>query len=388
MSYVFEGRLQQLGECIYELSNQAQYLQELFNICLEDYKHTKKQQDLNSININCQNDIGNKRRDSKRGKRKRDDIYMEMNDIHRGDYLDPRSGYMGIKRQHSEHQNIYELQSFLHTQPINEKEEKIYTSKSDSEDSSNNPNIDCRKINLRTVTITPKRREPVFVKFTIDEKERIIFDWLDLGLTVCERKWGINHWILGNFNKEQQLFKTTREKAIFMDIQRDRINNRLEMQNKDLVYKNAELAVKQYSTEQPFGLVDLCEFAYDRGIAVIAARFHLNLFEFEFLLKDLCSPQWVRMEENKWRCIPPAELTDLEIVKLSKQEGVDYTAKKTGKSTDAIKKIRKMFSVEDIRNLGQEEDASLQRNTEDNLNSLKKYRNYQVTPYDDELITF
>ena len=120
--------------------------------------------------------------------------------------------------------------------------------------------------------------------------------------------------------------------------------------------------------------------AYDRGIAIIGARFHIDLFEFEYLLKDLCGPQWERMEDNHWFCTPRAELTKLEIVKLSQLEGVDYAAKKTGESVGSIYRIRQMFEDKDIMSQA-DADKVAQRKLH-NLELKKKKTK------DDELITF
>ena len=403
MSCAFEVRLHQMGQCMQELSKQAEYLQELFKVCLEDY-NLSKEQDSNMANLQIANyerniipNVIRKRHKSHNRKGEMNNIEMnssmnnsininsqEMGDSlfscgqtgyemqsevineERGDYFDPNSPYMGIKRQGPEVMNCK------------------YEEREEEESCNNN--------NLRKRLIAPKKAEPIFVTFTIEEKERIVYDWLELGISKCERKWGVNHGILGNFVRDQQLFRSAREKAIFMDIQRERIDCLLHRQNKNIVYGHAEIAVKRYSKTHPFGLVDLCDLAYDRGIAVIASRFHLNLFEFEFLIKDLSASQWKRMEDNRWNCIPPADLSDLEIVKLSQLEGVDYASKKTGKSTDAIKRIRRMCKdyIHDGGGGDPEHEASFLKNTQDNLNTLKKHRNYQVPQktYDDELITF
>ena len=168
-------------------------------------------------------------------------------------------------------------------------------------------------------------------------------------------------------------------------MQRERITARLSRQKKAVVFKNAEIAIRRYARADQFGLVDFCELGYDRGIAIIASRFHMDLFEYEYLLKELCGYKWKRMDENRWYCSPIAELTKMEILKLSQEEGVDYAAKKTGKSVDAIYRIRQMFGEKEIE---QEGGVPLKhKTTEDNVKSLKKHRNYQVKRADDDLIT-
>ena len=278
MSTAFEVRLHQLGQCMHELFNQAQYLQELFVICLEDYRFCKEQSSKRKISNESTNIRKDVKHSHKKSKNRRDELSSTNEDknninananananllpkINTSFSLPPAvnlsseqqeareiSGAGGEYIEHiaptptttetpipMKRQSPEDAQDLLSSQEVKEEEPDFL--KEGSESSSSAEDLEqAAPMLIRNASISRKKAEPVFVKLTLEEKERILYDWIDLGTSMCERKWGINHGVLIKFNHDQRLFKTNREREIFKDIQRERLYIRLANLRREVLY--------------------------------------------------------------------------------------------------------------------------------------------------------
>ena len=89
--------------------------------------------------------------------------------------------------------------------------------------------------------------------------------------------------------------------------------------------------------------------SFERGLGIMGARYGINLFEFEFFLQNIYPEQFEEMESNKWFSYAVdgennrIKMSIMDIVNLSRVEGVRYASKKSGIMTDMIVKYRRKF---------------------------------------------
>ena len=199
-----------------------------------------------------------------------------------------------------------------------------------------------------SVRKTRKKHEAVFSTFCGEEKNRVLYDKLAIGIRRCERKWGIGHGLLNNYLKTMQMFRNTEQKDAWIEAQKEKQEQRMKIINTTLAIQKLEQTMIKWGSDG-ISWLELSNLSYDRGIAVAAARYSINLFELEFLLQHLSQAQWKDMEKNYWYCLPLRnsknrnEMSRLEIVKLSQEEGIQYASKKSGMDEGTIHRYRRFY---------------------------------------------
>ena len=385
MSNIFELRFQQLGNCVSELSTQTQYLQELLGICLQDYNEMKSQE----TNIIAQYiesaKLSNSTPYSRKNKRMKEDINCTSNE------------------QNIVSNNISELSSNeLLEQAKNEiKEEdltaaiKQYTATTNQQEviptsikrASTDNNISyaytpyenscdivlnnqllpipnsyyySQSINSDSGLIqgrSRKKPEIIFKTLSREEKERILLDNFEFGNKNCERKWGVNRTMINRFFNTKELFTNEQKKETWMSIKKNIILDKMSTMQIEIVVENVigcilrcmqNIDNKYFNTHNRDQLLlDLCNLSFDRGIAIAASRYSINLFELEFLLQHLYPSEWLKMKNNNWYCVGNNglrnDMSKLDIVELSKAQGIVYASKKSGKGVRTICVYRRIF---------------------------------------------
>ena len=344
MSDIFEYRLQELGTCVKELTNRAQYLHILFEICLQDYKNNiHKKFKSNSHKNNSSNNISENISQKPLKKEEKSKIKKELPMGHE---------YTGIKRKSPE----------LGEQSLENKE--VFKRQESSESSSESPsplntseeyklleNIPQKPLKTqkkrnkgpRALKTAHKTGPYVFSKLTKEEKELILGDKISLGTYQCERKWGIDHSVLLAYhNKSSHLFENKEDRELWVN----KVRKYLDIKH---IKENIELAITENcpNNSSPIDLHELCSMCLDRGLGEIATKYNINLFELEFLLQVLYPREWAEMENNKWFSIRrdshnnPIKMSKLEIAILSNAHGVRYASKRSGVFYKIIAQYRK-----------------------------------------------
>ena len=111
-----------------------------------------------------------------------------------------------------------------------------------------------------------------------------------------------------------------------------------EMKKRDI--KDIEGKLWDNSREKNITLKKIYFEGLDRGIAIPAAKYSMDLFELEYLIRNRCQTEWSKMKQNDWYLIPasqrlkehPNELYNsrkekLNIIAIAKKEGRIYASK-------------------------------------------------------------
>ena len=187
--------------------------------------------------------------------------------------------------------------------------------------------------------------EAVFSTFNKSEKERILHDFLILGKFYAARKWGVDRRVLDLYIKNTDLFETEREKMIWLQMQGEYIRGKMGTIESNEVREEIENILSSHKDQ--ISIAELCSLSFDRGIAIAAARYSINLFKLEHFLKEICPSPYAEMEKNQWYLIPASNFTlprsKLEIVKLARAEGFLYTSKKCRLGTATIRRYLRHY---------------------------------------------
>ena len=401
MSYNFEIRLQELGECVNNLSNETQHLQNIFNICINDFMANKlyNMENYEQL-ISPQPQITPIRKvrgktlsienEDRTNKFNLDQILLEPNieDIN----YENNNEILEIQDDLGECNEI-SLDQLKRSSPegvplygsievcdiFNPNNSILYTHKNPSKSTKHKP------FNSKYIKI-----EQVFSTLTKDEKARIIYDKVILGSSKFERKWGIPHKLLKNYKKSMnEILQTEEQKAMWMEGQRSKLEEKLSNMNIDIITSGIEEILNMYNNNnnninrekdiyicnnqdpniqniqnilnirnirnispQPSTTIgELCEVAFDRGLAVAGTRYRINIFELEFLLQNMCPEKWDEMVLNKWYSVNEREVglnkidteTKMEIARLSGIEGMVYISKKFGVNKDTLGGYRRLL---------------------------------------------
>ena len=176
---------------------------------------------------------------------------------------------------------------------------------------SGNSNIGAEIINIteehtKIINKEEKRKcksNHAFSKFALEEKELILHDKYELGTRQCERKWGIDHTMFKSM-KPPQLFENPLERKTWVHSQKERIKRSLGSIKENIIHilqTSPNTNYNNYSID----LHGLCDLCFDRGLAIIAASYNINLFELEVLLTFQFPTQWKQMTDKKWYCVQP-----------------------------------------------------------------------------------
>ena len=357
-----EDKLKKLGKTVNELAVQARNLQKLFNNVLEDFKNennneskNKKQKRRRRTNTNNKNKIKgtpiNTQEKRESISSSSEHIIPSMTEVSyfsvltNSDHENAEHNSEGNSKS-EEYSPLYKsIKKRKFPEFNNQEEPSINSTKSKSKKPNKKKSINSRH---------PLQRTQIFSAFTKDEKERIIYDKINLGIRKCERKWGVNHRNMDLYIKQSELFKNELERDRWMSKQQEIIQNKLNKLEKSKVIKNTENALNLCKITPNPGLDGLRTLSFDRGLAIAGAKYSVNLFELEFALLTLYPSEWLEMEENEWylgnfsrgKGNKPPQISKLEVFKLYKEQGIHYASKRTGKTSKTIYSIIKYIEEE------------------------------------------
>ena len=367
-SRTFELRLSQLGYCVKELSNRVQYLQNLFDICLEDYKEDK-QKDLRNnseeyntlpLSHSMNHQLFSTQRNSKNilnlnnilRKGKEEETKREQNiKINKTKDLDEDIiGYQikeevigdlgGIKRSSPEDENVLiDIKPPFEDEQINE---GIYKNVLSTYNTISDPQFPLDNlfpspgISKENKYISEKGIR-VFSRISKEEKELIVEDMCKMGVRQCERKWGIAHSVLVAYNRVDHLFEDKAERKLWITQQKANLGNLISVKQRILNIIS--------ESDNIISLEQLSEMSFDKGLGIVAIRYNINIFQLEFLLQQLFPIGWKAMEHRKWFSKDSSHnrkfMSKMDIVSLANDEGLMYASKKSGVLKSIITKYRK-----------------------------------------------
>ena len=397
----FETSLKELSQCINDLTNQTQYIKSLCNICLHDYNKKKFQHSVAnggpaetpSIYANIERDIemakikakNNEKRFNLRPKSYKkqrlqnekythedeqnadsefqqlldethSNVFSEMGGIEIGKKeIIYNKNLQGVKRKTPDEMSLSKNEVDINNmKSINNMNNVDNINNIDNTNNINNINMQtelAKKAILtgRMSTKHTKKHLKAFSKLGKAEQKRIHLDSIEYGNTQVERKWGINRSCMREITKKEIYYTTEAERIEWMRLQKEVFNRKMENMNINAVIENIENSLlkiknsfyqKSNTPLPPLTLEELSDLAFERGIAIAAVRYNIDIFELEYLLMTLHQAQWNRMEENKWYFVPPmftnseegTNMSKLEIIKLAQKEGADYASKMSGVS--------------------------------------------------------
>ena len=375
----FEYRLQQVGICVKQLSNHIQYLQNLFEICLQDYvddkryKHDKYDKDdkhersnttessMESSQVRFRSDTESNNNNEeeeegrsicKRKKSRKRREKEENGEIKREIKIESGEEYLGRKRVNPEYnietRRIYKDENiYIDNKNLECNNKDSSVSKIDSELTGGNK-VNKMRVNKNNdnnrIYFQRKKKTAVFSRLTNEEKELILSDLDNLGMRPCERKWGVFRSVLDKFRKSPHIFDNSADRNLWIKEKQDNLGTIDSV--KDSI-QEAFIEAQYPEQISHNSLQELANLCFDRGIGVIGAKFGINLFALEFLLQQLFPNCWKRMEENGWFNVytdpddNPIHMSKIDIVNLSNDQGVCYASKKSGVDRDRISKYRR-----------------------------------------------
>ena len=208
-----------------------------------------------------------------------------------------------------------------------------------------NHNRSLRAVKLIKAPTLPKYESvgPLYKYTTLQtfEKERILFDYFQSEMELCKRKWGFYNGLIHGLIKTFNLSSNKEKNPEWMKRQRLSISRRFLKLKKlgiQAVKKSATHTIKQSTTEEKLNIKAICKLGLEKGIAITAVKYSLNLFQLEFLIKNIIPEKWKEMEENDWYLTPMrgflqndspfAAKFKLDIVECARSEGILFASKK------------------------------------------------------------
>ena len=144
----------------------------------------------------------------------------------------------------------------------------------------------------------------------VEEIQRIVYDFQTFNVAMSIRKWGIYrrtfllwaqaiHITPRSTRNPQDVDESTLlwEERVLLNI------NTREEKLLELGVGNVEHSVRNsllLRGERGLDIQGLCKLGLEKGIAVVAAKYGVNLFHFEFLLMHIFTQEYDQMEKNNW----------------------------------------------------------------------------------------
>ena len=179
-------------------------------------------------------------------------------------------------------------------------------------------------------------RKPIqiFLHLNNAEKHRIFYDYIKIGRYASCRKWGLHMTSCRrNFGPEET---DEESKQNWLDMNKSIVQKRKyivsKIGEKKLVEKIENIVKERDPTVE--NLQEVVNQGLDKGIALVATKYGIDLFEFEYLIKNVNSVGYFNMKKNNWFLGPyPAKRFSTpglktEIVKCYLAEGAIYASKK------------------------------------------------------------
>ena len=390
-----ELRLQQIDSCVNDLVIQAQNIRHLLNICIQHEKVEK----LNNVNLYQDNEIPENLLHLPIIKSKtKKYICKYANEQGVGNAAQAYSLPQGLvekwlfenaiigKIKDDKSTKITQLNPQLNTQlstqnngVIGERKRTtpdILLYNNNEENSANklktpkSPKID-QNTPRYPITETENTKYPntkgISCYLSLEEKSRIAYDYIAIGISTCERKWGLTRQNISYFIKSKHLFDTEVEKEEWMSehavIIKERLKSMIEINiytiksrveeilnsggnnnNINYIYNyNTNATTKEHINYTPIPLSEVLTLSFEKGIALIAVKYKINLFDLEYLLQYHSSSRWQEMEHNEWYLVDKYEYGEQkpcveEVVNLAITQGYLYAGKRYRMPADMIRK--------------------------------------------------
>ena len=209
----------------------------------------------------------------------------------------------------------------------------------------------------------------IFSLLNIEEKNRILYDFLLTGSGISSRKWGISKNTLHTRKRTLGLGNNKEFRNEWMEKEKAKQERRIEeLENDGLealkleiegILKDLDMAetigtsyeILEASNNNQNNLEELCLLALGKGIANISTRFMIELHKLEHLTHKLCPQEWDNMIKNDWylkdTLTDPEKLSPeekLEVIKVYRSEGVMYAAKKYHLTHSMIFSFNSLYS--------------------------------------------
>ena len=144
-----------------------------------------------------------------------------------------------------------------------------------------------------------------------------------LSRSIFERKWGICGLTIYKMFRN---LSVDAKKQLKMSIE----NEIKKMDLKGVTQIRSEVKIALQKEKPSISLEKIYEFGLNKGIAVAAIKYSIDLFKLEYLIWKQCPTLWAQMKTNNWFLIPVRNWSQskLGIIKMAESEGVLYTSKK------------------------------------------------------------
>ena len=202
----------------------------------------------------------------------------------------------------------------------------------------------------------------VFSTLRREEKERILYDYIKFGHSMGSRKWGIESNVIRRFEQRKDI-GCERGITIWKQEEELIIHNTMNNLSKLGVECIKERIINdlKLNNGESVNIYDICMDGLDKGIGVAAARYQINIFHLEFIIKSLCPFEYGKMEANNWYSITDPALSDkhklltpqykMEIINLARSEGINYASKRYHVSATTVKKYKKNYKRGGVQGL-------------------------------------
>ena len=179
---------------------------------------------------------------------------------------------------------------------------------------------------------------------SVEEKGRIVYDYLHLGCDRCTRKWGTHHSTIMKIINSNILFNRNDDRDHWIKTQRSNIFEHINNLNGEKVRNNIQNCIVQNKTPgDDITIEKLSNYSFDRGLAVTASKYQINIFDLEYFLKTKHKQEFEEMERNDWYMRGEygehePQPTKLEMLKLVREDGYGYASKRLRKTIAVIRK--------------------------------------------------
>ena len=196
------------------------------------------------------------------------------------------------------------------------------------------PNVGEVSLNINEQLQSIRKCPKIFNNLNKYENRRLTYDYFKLGDKGSSRKWGL---YMTSFRRQAGIKGDAEERNKWLKKKGIRIKEK----QKDLMDIGTEKIQKKVSCRLKVNmngieLEELLQLGLERGIAVAASLYYIDLLDLEFLIKNLCREKWKEMKNNGWYLVPrpyiPTDKWDpqkkLQVVNLFRSQGAVYTSKK------------------------------------------------------------
>ena len=151
-----------------------------------------------------------------------------------------------------------------------------------------------------------KKTEELYNNLSLAEKERILYDYFAHGRSYTTRKWGLDTKSFYSLIQAKPI-RALKQKSKWIKRQKHTIREKIN-DIRELGLKKLKEKVDIELNESRINVSDLCILSFERGLAFAAVAHKIDLFELEFLIKQLYPEKWAEMERNNWFLVSHEEV--------------------------------------------------------------------------------